>query len=257
MIKLHAASRLLASEDSEWWDDLGDEEQKTYVDEHPNSRYADDYHPSGSKPASKPAAPAKPASKPSKPSSTSGDPDKPETVNKQETPKKPAPSGAPKPHNPETKNPHESLKDGLKPPPKTLETPKALLEGPGGEAEPEETTKPKKKKWNPDEEKSLTKYLLHKGGQAAKKKAKELVKKGGHEMIRRLLDPLELTDIGKKGELPELPFKFKSKEGKIKDLQGKRAKLRKQMKGYGKNVPQKLKDQMKELSDKLEGLQED
>jgi hypothetical protein len=158
-----------------------------------------------------------------------------------------------------------SLKEGPKSPPKVLKTPKALLDGPKAVApeddsyfeDAEKPEEPKKKKWNPDEEKSLTKYLLHKGGDAAKKKAKELVKKGGHEMIRRLLDPLELTDIGKKGELPELPFKFKSKEGKIKDLQGKRAKLRKQMKGYGKNVPQKLKDQMKELSDKLEGLQED
>jgi hypothetical protein len=156
-----------------------------------------------------------------------------------------------------SKHKPKKLKDGLKPPPKTLKTPKALLEGPSGEDEDsDDTTKPKPKK-NPDEEKSLTKYLLHKGGDAAKKKAKELVKKGGHEVIRRLLDPLELTDIGKKGELPELPFKFKSKEGKIKDLQGKRTKLRKEMKGYGKNVPQKLKDQMKELSDKLEGLQED
>jgi hypothetical protein len=217
MIKLHAASRLLAN----WWDALDEDQKEEYIEEHPDSKYAMGYD-----------------------------------GEDEDTPK----------HKPKPR----SLKEGPKPPPKVLKTPKALLEGPNAVApeddddsyfedaeKPEETTKPKKKKWNADEERSLTKYLLHKGGDAAKKKAKELVKKGGHEMIRRLLDPLELTDIGKKGELPELPFKFKSKEGKIKDLQGKRAKLRKQMKGYGKNVPQKLKDQMKELSDKLEGLQED
>jgi hypothetical protein len=251
MIKLEAAARLLAAD--EWWDSLGDEQQKTYVDEHPNSRYAEDYHPSGSKP-----------SKPAKPEQTkpSTDPDKPKTVN--EPPKKPAtPKPAPKPESTSEQAPpkstRETLKEGLKPPP-PLETPKALEEGPGGE--PEETTPEKKpapkKSGRPkdEEEKSLLKHLLRKGGAAGKKKAMELLKKGGHEALRRLIDPLALTDVGKKGELPELPFKLKSKEGKIKDLQTKLTKLRKQQKGFGKNVPENLKKQIKDLSDKLEQLQE-
>jgi hypothetical protein len=165
---------------------------------------------------------------------------------------------------------NKSLTKGPKAPPPVLKEPSALEhpdylddkegeDAKGDKEDKEEPVKPaQEKKPTPKskDEDRLIRYLLHKGGEAGKKKAKELLKKGGHEALRRLIDPFEMTDIGKKGELPELPFRFKSKGGKIKDLQGKLTKLRKQQKGFGKNVPEHLKKQIKDLSDKLEQLQD-
>jgi hypothetical protein len=115
-------------------------------------------------------------------------------------------------------------------------------------------TVPNKKPPKKDKDDSLIRHLLSKGG-ALKKKAKEKLGEGGKGALTRLIDPFEMTDVGKKGVLPKSPFK--SKEEKIKDLQDKLSKLQKRKKGFGKNVPQNLLDDIAKLSEKLEKLQEE
>ena len=120
---------------------------------------------------------------------------------------------------------------------------------PGTKPDPKKPgTKP-----DPEHDESLTRHLVKKG----EKKGKDVFKEGGHEILRRLIDPMSLTDVGKKGELPELPSIFKSRKGKAEDLRKKLTKLRKQQKGFGKNVPEHLKKQVRDLSSKLEELEED
>lgn len=51
MLKINAASRLLVTAEGEWFHSLPEEMQKQYIEEHPDSKYAQGYRPKGDQPS--------------------------------------------------------------------------------------------------------------------------------------------------------------------------------------------------------------
>jgi hypothetical protein len=254
-IRLNAATRLMASE---WWDALSEEAQKEYIAEHPDSEYAQDHVQTG--PGVKPpvgdrAIGEHPMGEHPNTGTPSTDPDKPDTVN--------APAGEQRDYkrghgNEKREKKKEITKEPLVPQESEESEEDEQDDQDDQEKKPAkpEAKKPKKKGWDENAETNLLKYLLHKSGRGVKKGLKKGLEKGGKEALRRLIDPMALTDVGKKGTLPELPFRFKSKKDKVKTLKDQLSKLNKKRKGFGDNVPSTLDAQIKVLKEKLKALEE-
>jgi len=151
----------------------------------------------------------------------------------------------------EPKDDPKPLSDGLKAP-GPLKEPPTLEEGPV-EEEPKEKPAPKKKPKSKDD--SLTHFLYEKGKGKLKDLGHTALEKSKKGILHRLIDPMGLTHPKEVG--PRSKKKPAAKvTPKVKKMQDELTKLKTQQKGFGKNVPQKLKEQIKVLTDKLEELED-